>query len=139
MPAKIVRLTDKLSVASQIDDADIAAIAAQGYRAIINNRPDGEEPSQLVSTGAKRQAESAGLSYHYLPFTAATLTDADIATFDRLMAELDGPVLAHCRSGTRCYLIWAATQARKGNASADTLIREAAGRGFDISALTRFV
>ena len=35
--------------AGQIEPTDVAEIAQQGYKSIINNRPDGEEgPEQLL-------------------------------------------------------------------------------------------
>ena len=39
----IVKLTDYLAVAAQITPEDVAAIAAAGYKVLINNRPDGED------------------------------------------------------------------------------------------------
>lgn len=137
MHAKITPLTESLAVASQITADDIREIAARGYRVLINNRPDDEEPGQLSSAEARAEAEAAGLAYHYLPFTAGTLTQADIAAFGKLLAEAEGPVLAHCRSGTRCCLIWSATQLKAGG-SADALIADGAAKGFEISALSRF-
>ena len=38
------RVTDQLSVAPQISLGDVDEAARQGFRLIINNRPDGEEP-----------------------------------------------------------------------------------------------
>jgi sulfide:quinone oxidoreductase len=138
MRAKIVALTDSFAVASQITADDISEIAAAGYRSLINNRPDNEEPDQLESGDARRRAGAVGLEYHYLPITASTLTVKEIDAFEKLIAQAEGPILAHCRSGTRCYLLWAAIQLRKGAASADSLIRQAADKGFDITALQRF-
>jgi uncharacterized protein (TIGR01244 family) len=137
MQAKITSLTDGFCVASQIAPDDIPEIAAAGFRTLINNRPDDEEAGQLSSATARATAERLGVVYHYLPFTAASLTTADIDAFEALMVGAQGPVIAHCRSGTRCYLIWAASQVRKG-ASAEALIRQAAEQGFDIAALRRF-
>jgi sulfide:quinone oxidoreductase len=138
MHTKIDPVTETLSVASQIDLGDIAEIARLGYRTLVNNRPDGEEPGQLTADMARQKAEAAGIAYHYLPFTAATLTAADIAAFDTLLKNADGPVLAHCRSGTRCFLVWAVTQVQAGAGSADALIARGADLGFEISALKRF-
>ena len=42
----IVKLTESLGVSAQIAPEDVAEIAAQGYRVLINNRPDGEEENQ---------------------------------------------------------------------------------------------
>jgi len=41
---------------------------------------------------------------------------------------------AHCRSGTRCYLLWAATQAAQGK-DVNQLVMRAAGDGYDIRVL----
>jgi uncharacterized protein (TIGR01244 family) len=138
MQAKIVSLTENFAVASQIGAGDIAEIAAAGYRTLINNRPDGEQEGQLSSQEAMRQAEAAGMSYHYLPITAATLTTAQVEEFERLLASIEGPVLAHCRSGTRCCLLWSVAELRKGAGDAEALIRRGADQGFSIPELARF-
>jgi sulfide:quinone oxidoreductase len=138
MSLKIVPLTETLAVAPQITAGDIADIAAKGYRTLVNNRPDNEAPGQLPSEEAERLAEAAGLRYEYFPITAPTLTADQVEAFARLLPELEGPILAYCRSGSRCSLLWAATELLKGRTSADVLIRKVAERGFDIASLTRF-
>ena len=40
------KITEDLSVASQLDAADVPLIAAKGFRAIVCNRPDGEATGQ---------------------------------------------------------------------------------------------
>ena len=44
MPFKT--LSASLSVAPQLTAGDVAEAARAGFRAIIDNRPDGEEPGQ---------------------------------------------------------------------------------------------
>ncbi|GAA3255729.1 hypothetical protein GCM10020258_14430 [Sphingomonas yabuuchiae] len=39
-------INESVAVAPQIRPEDVAAIKAAGYAAIVNNRPDGEEPGQ---------------------------------------------------------------------------------------------
>src|SRR5260370_17761746 len=73
---KTMRLTDRVMVSPQIAAVDFAALARSGVRAIINNRPDGEEPGQLSSAEAAKLAAENGLAYHHIPITAATLSDA---------------------------------------------------------------
>jgi uncharacterized protein (TIGR01244 family) len=46
---KIAKLTPFLAVSPQIAKADLGALAAQGFRAVINNRPDGEAVDQPES------------------------------------------------------------------------------------------
>ena len=56
------KLTAELSVAAQISAADVAGLAAQGFKSIICNRPDGEGPDQPLFAEIERAASSLGLS-----------------------------------------------------------------------------
>ena len=122
------------AVASQVTTADIADIAKEGVKTLINNRPDGEEPGQLASAEARAEAEKLGLQYIYLPVQTGTITAADVDAFTRALKSSAKPIVAHCRSGTRCYLLWAATQAAQGK-DVNQLVMRAAGDGYDIRAL----
>jgi len=123
-----------LAVASQVTPDDIAAAARDGVRTIMNNRPDGEEPGQLTAAQARQAAEKLGLSYVHIPVQTGTISAADVDAFAKVLKESPKPVLAHCRSGTRCYLLWAATQAIAGKDPAQLVMR-AAGDGYDIRVL----
>ena len=126
-------LVDGLSVAPQVTEADIRAAHAAGFRTIINNRPDGEEPGQLPSAEAARLATELGLSYVYLPATMPTL-EAVAPAFGQALAGSPGPVLAHCRSGTRSTILWALAEAKAGAHNPDAILRIAASAGYDLSA-----
>ena len=78
-----IKVSPKLTVAAQPDLAEFPAIALDGYALVINNRPDGEDPTQ---PGTEAEAEAAGqyqLAYLHLPIGAAPLTEADIRAFQR--------------------------------------------------------
>jgi uncharacterized protein (TIGR01244 family) len=130
----LAELAPGLSAAGKLDRADIEALADAGVKTIINNRPDGEDPGQLAAADAKKLAESRGIAYHHIPFTAATLTKAEVDAFAATLASANGPVVAHCRSGTRSTLVWALTRMREG-ADPMALIAQAAGNGIDIAVL----
>lgn len=117
----------------QIFPADVPALAAQGIRLVVNNRPDGEEPGQPSSADIEAAASAAGLGYRHIPVAGAFPADRITA-----MAEaLDrGPVLAFCRSGTRSTWLWALARSSRG-ADGRTLIHQAAQAGYDLSPLTR--
>jgi len=132
MKATIVE--QDFAVAPQITTADIAQMADEGIKTLINNRPDNEEPGQLASADAKAAAEKLGLIYLYLPVRTDTITAADVDAFARALKGSAKPILAHCRSGTRCYLLWAATQSAAGK-DVNQLVMRAAGDGYDIRAL----
>ncbi|HEV3176594.1 MAG TPA: TIGR01244 family sulfur transferase [Stellaceae bacterium] len=122
------------AVAPQVTANDIADLAKEGVKTLINNRPDGEEPGQLSSADARAQAEKLGLQYIYLPVRTDAITAADVDAFARALKNSPKPILAHCRSGTRCYLMWAATQAAQGK-DVNQLVMRAAGDGYDLRIL----
>ncbi|HQR90000.1 MAG TPA: sulfur transferase domain-containing protein, partial [Caulobacter sp.] len=56
-------LDEALSASPQIAPEDLPAIAAQGFRSVISNRPDGEEPGQPSAEALRQAAEAAGLAF----------------------------------------------------------------------------
>jgi sulfide:quinone oxidoreductase len=134
MVSQLVSLAPGLSVTGRLDRPDIDALAHAGVRTIINNRPDGEDPGQLPAADARRLAEALGIAYHHIPITAATLSRADVDAFAATLRGAPGPVVAHCRSGTRSTLLWALSQMREG-ADPLRLVAEAARLGIDIASL----
>lgn len=134
MALEIRPLVDGIAVAPQIDAGDIAAIHAAGFRTIINNRPDGEEPGQISAAEAGALARALGLVYIHQPVVGSTLGHASAAAFADAIAASPGPVLAHCRSGTRCTILWSLAEAKAGRRPIDEIFRIAAAAGYDISA-----
>jgi len=126
-------VTPDFAVAPQLAPDDLEDAARQGFRLVINNRPDGEAPDQPSSAEMSAAATHAGLLYVHIPVRGGP-TPADIAAVAAAIREADGPVLAFCRSGTRSIITWALGQAASG---ADTLDLLAAGRsaGYDLSAV----
>lgn len=126
------RVTDQLSVSPQITAADVAEAARQGFRTLINNRPDGEEPGQPTSAEIEAAATAAGLAYAHIPVRGMP-TPEQIAGERRLLETAPGPVLAYCRSGTRSIVTWSVGQAQAGLRSPEDLKRLGAEAGYDLS------
>jgi uncharacterized protein (TIGR01244 family) len=133
------RINDGLSVAGQISKSDIAEIKKAGFATIINQRPDNEEPGQLTAAEAEAEAKKQGLDYRYQPVVTGNITRAQVAEFQKLLLRSPQPVLAHCRSGTRCYLMWAAGRVLFDGESALKLVAEAAVKGYDLRVLPSLV
>ncbi len=127
------RINDKVSVSPQISPEDIAAIKAQGFVAIINNRPDGESPDQPTSATIEAGAHAAGLAYHYIPLGRDGVSAQMIEATKQVLEGSTGPVFCYCRSGTRSTTLWALSQA--GELPAEEIISAAAGAGYDMSHL----
>jgi uncharacterized protein (TIGR01244 family) len=126
-------IDERISVSPQIDPADVTVLAAQGFAAIVNNRPDGEEAGQPEGSAVEGAARSAGLAYTAIP-VAGGFSHAQI---DAMRAALDaaaGPVLAFCRSGTRSTNLWALAEAKAGG-DPETIVAKAAAAGYDLAGL----
>ncbi|QWD87804.1 TIGR01244 family phosphatase [Polynucleobacter paludilacus] len=93
---------DAFGTAPQIDPAQLEEIVAQGYKSVINNRPDFEGgPSQPLNEVIEAKAKSLGLHYAYLPVVSGSITPEQVIEMARLLKTLPSPVLAFCRSGAR--------------------------------------
>ena len=101
-------LTDDYAVSAQIQPEDVAEIAAAGYKTIICNRPDNEDPGQPDHGSIEAAARAAGLTFRFIPVISGGMTDADVAAQTQALAEVPGPVFAYCRSGTRCTNLYMA-------------------------------
>jgi len=103
MSTPINRLTPDFAVAPQLTPEDMAAVAEAGYKSVIINRPDYEGgPDQPTAEAVSAAAREAGLRIEYQPVVSGAMTADDVAKFAELLQTLPAPVLAYCRSGTRC-------------------------------------
>lgn len=130
----IRRIDDTLSVAPQIDPADLAAVRAAGFVTLINNRPDGEEAGQPEGIAMRAAAEAAGLAYHEIPVGRGGIGPGELDAMTAALAGANGPTLAFCRSGTRSCHLWALSRAAAGDDPA-ALVEKAADAGYDLSGL----
>ncbi|MDY0069471.1 MAG: TIGR01244 family sulfur transferase [Porticoccaceae bacterium] len=129
----IKQLTPALSVSGQLMPEDMGALAAQGFQAVINNRPDREGDGQPDSAAMEAAARAAGLDYHYLPVISGQISDGDVEAFRALLDQVEGPVLAFCRTGTRCTNLWAMAEAHQ--LDPDSVMATARRAGYDLSTL----
>ncbi len=126
------KLSDMAFASPQIDMADIDAAKGAGITLIVNNRPDGEEPSAPQGSEIEAAARAAGLAYLAIPIGHSGFSEPQIDMMIEAMETADGPILAYCRSGTRSTFLWALAQAKSGHAPAH-LTAVAMAAGYDIS------
>ena len=127
-------LNESVAVAPQIRPEDVAAIKAAGYAAIVNNRPDGEEPNQPTGDAIRAAAEDQGLAYTAIPVTPGGFSHEMVDQMTQALVEAKGPVLAYCRSGTRSCNLWALAAAKAGR-NPTLIVMQAEGAGYDLSGL----
>jgi uncharacterized protein (TIGR01244 family) len=129
---KTIVVNPLFSISDQPALADIANLGANGTRCLINLRPDAEEGAP-GNRAEKRAAEDAGLDYRFIPVTVADLTEADIDAFRTALAESEGPVLAHCRSGMRALLLYVLVEVIDGRMALEEVAAVGESHGFDLS------
>lgn len=99
---QVQQLSPDVCVAPQLEPTAMAWAAQNGFKSVINNRPDFEGgPTQPTNEVMAAAAQAAGLRYAFLPVNGAYQSPEEIAQFARLLDELPKPILAFCRSGAR--------------------------------------
>jgi uncharacterized protein (TIGR01244 family) len=99
---QVQQLSTDVCVAPQLEPAAMAWAAQNGFKSVINNRPDFEGgPTQPTHATMEAAAQAAGLQYAFLPVNGAYQSPEEIARFAELLQTLPKPILAFCRSGAR--------------------------------------
>lgn len=120
-------------VAPQITEQDVQEAARRGFRSVINNRPDGEEPGQPANADLRQAAEAAGLAWFEVPTRG--VDPERVQAMEQALGSAERPVLAFCRSGTRSISLWALAEAVAGRRTRDELVRSGADAGYDLGRL----
>lgn len=99
------------STHAQITPEQVPAIAAAGYKTIINNRPDGEGgPEQPSSAAIAKACAEAGVQYHFLPVVSGQYGEEQVAQMAQLLDTAAQPVFCFCRSGGRSTQLYTLAQ-----------------------------
>ena len=125
-------LSDTVLASPQIAAADVATAKAQGVSLIINNRPDGESPDQPDGAEIEAAASEAGIAYIAIPVTSAGFSQPQVQAMSEALENVEGKVLAYCRSGTRSTFLWSLAQTSNG-ADPGAVTVAAAEAGYDVS------
>lgn len=105
------KIEDDYWVSAQITEAEVAAAALEGFRMVICNRPDDEEPGQIPASVIAAAAARHGMEFRHIPVTPGGITPEATRRMAEALAEAEGAVLAYCRSGNRSAMIWQSAQA----------------------------
>ena len=94
-------MTHQVSFSGQITPEQVQQIADEGFKTIINNRPDGEASDQPTSSEIEAAAQAAGLVYKEISFAGNALTQAHVEEFADFFNTAQQPILMFCRTGNR--------------------------------------
>ena len=104
-------VTNDFSVCPQVLPSDLPSLKAKGFRAIICNRPDHEEPGQPSFAEVAAAATAVGIEARHIPVRPDAINADGVAAFGRAIKELPAPVLGYCRSGARSAAMWEKSRA----------------------------
>ena len=103
----IVSRHGDIALASQPSEADLDAWAAAGTVLVVNSRTP--EETAALHFDMRTAVESRGMRYAELPIGGASGSSPALTSeLAILLADTEGPVVMHCRSGTRSAHLYAA-------------------------------
>lgn len=129
----------QLALMAQPSPKDLASLADHGFKTLISNRPDGEMPGQPTSNEIRDAAEEHGLRYVYVPVTLNNITRQDVDAFLNALKHEPSPAIAHCGTGKRSYLLWAAGEVLYNEKLEGALIERAEALGLNVQELPQIV
>jgi uncharacterized protein (TIGR01244 family) len=92
------RASDRIATAGELTPEDITTLWDMGFDVVVDVRP--AEPDEVRRE--RELAEAQGLAYYHLPYTDDGVAEADLATFNALIADpKDYRILVHCERGSR--------------------------------------
>ncbi len=128
---KLTWLTPQFAVTAALQPDDFERLAGLGIKAVVSNRPDSEDAGQLSASREAVLAWRAGLMFRHVPSDKhALFTDPVVDGMADAMRELEGPIVAHCASGLRSAIVWAAAVAR--SQPVDCVLAALAKSGFEL-------
>lgn len=125
-------LTAGVFISEQIGPEQLAVLKAQGFRAVVDLRPDHEVAGQPSAGAMSAAAAEQGLAFDYIPVTHGDVPAGAVETLGHALARDKTPVLLYCRSGRRAARTWALAEAsRPGGLDAPAILNAVHEAGQD--------
>lgn len=102
----IRQINDEYSVTGQILPTDLDEIKAMGFKSIVCNRPDEEEPGQPSFAEIAARAKELGLDIAHVPVGRMGVDAEAVKGMVDALDEFQRPMLGYCRSGARSTAIY---------------------------------
>ncbi|MBB4076872.1 uncharacterized protein (TIGR01244 family) [Bartonella fuyuanensis] len=95
------KIEPDIFISAQISIENIKTLAEAGFKTIICNRPDYEEPDQPNFSSIKTVANEYGIKVYHIPISPPTIKKSDVETMQTILKTAALPLLAYCHHGTR--------------------------------------
>lgn len=110
----IRQINDEYSVSGQITVEELDEVKALGFKSIVCNRPDEEEPGQPHYAEIEARAKELGLEIRHIPVGRMGLTPEGVTEMADALEDFQKPMLGFCRSGARSTAIYEQAKRFKG-------------------------
>lgn len=84
-------------------------------------------------------AESEGLGYSHIPVVPDQVGESKVRAFQKALCEAGGPVLAHCKTGTRAATLYAIGEVLDGRLRKDEVAPLGQSVGLDLSGAVKWL
>ncbi len=136
-----MKISDEVTVGAQPDGTEIADLASDGFKTVINFRKSGEEDQPLSPDEEEKLVRAAGMEYVNLPVDMDAMGPEAVDAFREKFSQLSKPVFAHCEKGNRAGAMVMMHTAIANGMSGDQTLAQAEQMGFecDVPELKQFV
>jgi uncharacterized protein (TIGR01244 family) len=140
MPDRL-KINDEVTVGAQPSEAEIKALADDGFKTIINLRTNGEEMQPLEPDAEGELARGHGMQYVNLPVAMEDAGPELVDEFRRKLQQVPKPAYIHCKLGKRAGAMVMMDKGVREAKSGGRVLEEAEQMGFqcDQESLANFV
>ena len=94
-------LTPSVSVAGKMTVDKFQVLLTQGFKSVIENRPDNEMGNLVTASQLRQISEKSQVSLVYQPVISGKISQQDVIEFSKYYNSLPKPILMICKSGSR--------------------------------------
>lgn len=106
----IKKIDQRFSTSGQLTEADLETVASQGFKLVINFRPDNEGgEAQPTNAALAEKARALGLAYAYIPVIPNQIQPEHVNQLRALLSQHQGSALGFCRTGNRANNVYQQT------------------------------
>lgn len=106
---ELKQLSEHFFVSPQITAADVDVLKADGFDAVMCNRPDGEDAGQPSSSDIEALCRAQGIDFLWVPMNGPNIPMGGVEQAAEFIAG-HKKVLGYCRSGNRSGIMFQAVQ-----------------------------
>lgn len=130
MSTTIQSMTEELSIAGQVTEAQVGRLRDSGILAVLNVRSPQENGAL---SNEQEQIEALGLPYINFPLNPSSLELEALHQAVEQVKALPKPLLIHCRSAMRAAFVVMLYRITHQGLSPEAALAETAALGFDYS------